>query len=189
MDYLAQAKNAKPQAQDYKLMDGFGLFLLVTPTGGKLWRLDYRFGDKRKVIALGAYPAVGLADARQRRDEAKKLLANGVDPSDARKAEKQSQAQLSETFEAIAWEWYNRQVPVWAATHAVTVISRLKRDVFPHVGSCPISELKATDMLQVFRRIEAREKIETAHRVNLSADRFFATLSPLVVPNVIVRLT
>ena len=75
-----QVKNAKPQEKEYKLMDGFGLFLLVTPTNGKLWRFDYRTNDKRKTIAFGAYPAVSLADARQRREDAKKLLANGVDP-------------------------------------------------------------------------------------------------------------
>nr|WP_309361923.1 integrase arm-type DNA-binding domain-containing protein [Oryzomonas sp.] len=169
----SQVKSAKPQAQDYKLMDGYGLFLLVTPTGGKLWRFDYRFGGKRKILAMGAYPAVSLAAARQRREEVKQLLANGVDPGEARKAQKQSLEQLADTFEAIAWEWYNRQLPVWSTTHAATVISRLKRDVFPHVGARPIADLKATDLLQVFRRIEAREKIETAHRIKSICGQVF----------------
>jgi len=83
-----QIKNAKPKEKEYKLMDGYGLFLLVTPTNGKLWRFDYRFADKRKTVSFGAYPALSLADARGRRDEAKKLLANGVDPNDVKKAQK-----------------------------------------------------------------------------------------------------
>jgi integrase len=168
-----EVSKAKPESKDYKLFDGGGLFLLVTPSGGKLWRLKYRFGGRERLLALGVYPQISLADARQRRDEIKKLLTNGVDPGDARKAEKQSQTQQTETFEAIALEWYNRQVPVWADTHAATVISRLKRDVFPHIGAQPIAELKAVDMLQVFRRIEAREKIETAHRVKSICGQVF----------------
>ena len=168
-----EVSKAKPGTKDYKLFDGGGLFLLITPSGGKLWRLKYRFEGRERLLALGAYPQISLADARQRRDEIKKLLTNGVDPGDARKAEKQSQTQQTETFEAIALEWYNRQVPVWAATHAATVISRLKRDVFPHIGAQPIAELKAMEMLQVFRRIEAREKIETAHRVKSICGQVF----------------
>ncbi|NVN90164.1 MAG: integrase arm-type DNA-binding domain-containing protein [Desulfuromonadales bacterium] len=168
-----QVRNAKPKEKDYKLPDGYGLYLLVSKTGGRLWRFNFIFDNKPNQLSLGSYPEITLADARQRREDARKLLAHGINPSDARKAEKQSQTQQSETFEVIALEWYNRQVPVWAATHAATVISRLKRDVFPHVGARPISELKATDMLQVFRRIEAREKIETAHRVKSICGQVF----------------
>lgn len=165
-----QLKNAKPKDKDYKLADGYGLVLLVKKTGGKLWHFNYTYGGKQLLLSLGTYPEITLAEARQRREDARKLLAHGID---ARKAEKQSQTQQTETFEAIALEWYNRQVPVWAATHAATVISRLKRDVFPHVGARAISELKATDMLQVFRKIEAREKIETAHRVKSICGQVF----------------
>ena len=168
-----QVRNAKPKDKDYKLSDGYGLVLIVTKTGGRLWRFNYLYEGKQQQLALGSYPEITLAEARLRRDDARKLLAHGISPGEARKAEKQSQTQQAETFEAIALEWYNRQVPVWAATHAATVISRLKRDVFPHVGSRPISELKATDMLQVFRKIEAREKIETAHRVKSICGQVF----------------
>ena len=168
-----QVKNAKPKEKDYKLADGFGLVLLVKKTGGKLWHFNYTFGGKQLLLSLGTYPEITLAEARQRREDARKLLAHGISPGEARKAEKQSQTQQAETFESIALEWYNRQVPVWAATHAATVIARLKRDVFPHVGARPIAELKATDMLQVFRRIEAREKIETAHRVKSICGQVF----------------
>ena len=168
-----QVRNAKPKEKDYKLPDGYGLYLLVSKTGGRLWRFNFIFDGKPNQLSFGSYPEITLAEARQRREDARKLLAHGISPGEARKAEKQSQAQESETFEAIAWEWYNRQVPAWAATHAATVISRLKRDVFPHVGSRPISELKAIDMLKVFRKIEAREKIETAHRVKSICGQVF----------------
>jgi integrase len=168
-----QVKNAKPRDKDYKLADGYGLVLLVKKTGGKLWHFNYTFDGKQLLLSLGTYPEISLAEARQRREDARKLLAHGISPGDARKAEKQSQTQQVETFEAIAWEWYNRQLPVWAATHAATVISRLKRDVFPHVGARAIAELKATDMLHVFRKIEAREKIETAHRVKSICGQVF----------------
>jgi integrase len=168
-----QVRNAKPKEKDYKLPDGYGLYLLVSKTGGRLWRFNFIFDGKPNQLSFGSYPEITLAEARQRREDARKLLAHGISPGEARKAEKQSQTQESETFEAIAWEWYNRQVPAWAATHAATVISRLKRDVFPHVGSRPISELKAIDMLKVFRKIEAREKIETAHRVKSICGQVF----------------
>src|ERR1039457_1776895 len=168
-----QVKNAKPKDKDYKLSDGFGLILLVKKTGGKLWHFNYTCGGKQLLLSLGTYPEITLAEARQRREDARKLLAHGINPGDARKAEKQSQTQQKETFEAIALEWYNRQVPVWADTHAATVISRLKRDVFPHVGTRPIAELKATDMLHVFRQIDAREKIERGHRVKSICGQVF----------------
>ena len=102
----AQIKNAKPQEKDYKLMDGFGLFLLITPTNGKLWRFDYRFDNKRKMLALGAYPSVTLAEARQRREDAKKLLANGIDPGAMKKTLKSTGKELAaNTFEVIARQW------------------------------------------------------------------------------------
>jgi hypothetical protein len=95
-----QVKNVKPREIEYKLMDGYGLFLLVTPTNGKLWRLDYRINNKRKTIALGAYPAITLADARQRREDAKKRLANGIDPGEMKKALKSTDKELTaNTFE------------------------------------------------------------------------------------------
>lgn len=109
-----------------------------------------------------------------------------VTTSGVRKAQKEAQAEQDNTFEVIALEWFNRQVPTWADTHAATVISRLKRDVFPHVGSRAINELKAFDMMQVFRKIEARGKIETAHRVKSICGQVFATPFLLAVSSVIV---
>ena len=122
-----QVKNARSKEKDYKLQDGCGLYLLVTRSGGKLCRLDYRHEDKRNTMALGAYPAVSLADTRKRRDEAKKLLANGIDPVEDRKAAKETQKTALRTFEIVAREWYGKNEAVWSAGHAVTVKSRLER--------------------------------------------------------------
>jgi len=128
---------------------------------------------KRTPYPFGTYPDISLADARDKRQEARNKLGKGIDPSDVRKAQKEAHAEQDNTFEVIALEWFNKQAPTWADTHAATVISRLKRDVFPVVGSRTINELKPFDMMQVFRKIEARGKIETAHRVKSICGQVF----------------
>lgn len=163
-----QVKNAKPQEKDYKLMDGFGLFLLVTPTNGKLWRFDYRYGDKRKVLAFGAYPSITLAEARQRREDAKKLLANGVDPGEMKKALKSTDKDIAaNTFEVIARQWHLKfsSAGKWSPTHAADILHRLEKDIFPPLGSRPISEIKPMDLLKVLERIASRGALDTAHRL------------------------
>jgi integrase len=161
-----QVNKAKPKATNYKLNDGFGLYLLVTSTGGKLWRFDYRFNEKRKVLALGVYPSVTLADARERREDARKLLANGVDPGQIKKAQKQAGKDIREnTFEVIAREWHEKFSGQWSPDHAETTMDRLKRDVFPWLGDKPISEIKPPDLLAILRRVESRGALETAHRI------------------------
>lgn len=168
-----QVRNAKPKEKDYKLMDGFGLFLLVTPTNGKLWRLDYRFGDKRKTIALGVYPAISLADARKRREDARALLAQDVDPSDIHKAKKATRREIGgNSFEVVAREWHTKFSPTWSESHAYWILRRLEQYVFPDIGARPIAELKAPDVLQVLRRIEA-VALETAHRVKFMLGQIF----------------
>jgi len=123
-----QVKNAKPKDSDYKLADGGGLYLVVSTTGGKLWRMDYRFNDKRKTASFGAYPAVTLADARQRREDAKKLLANDVDPGETKKAQKSAQGeQDANTFEVIAREWHSKYSHTWVASHAQHKLERLEK--------------------------------------------------------------
>jgi len=155
--------NAKPQAKPYAMRDGRGLLLLIDPSGSKLWRFDYRRPGtgKRNTLSLGAYPDVSLRKARERRDEARQLLADGVDPGDKRKAE---QAAGAETFEAVAREWYAKHAPGWAPGHRDKLIRRLERDVFPWIGSKPIATLAAPDVLAVLRRIESRGAVDTAHR-------------------------
>jgi hypothetical protein len=169
-----QVKNAKPRDKDYKLMDGYGLYLLVTPTSGKLWRFDYRFGDKRKTMAFGAYPAISLADARQRRDDARKLIANSVDPSEVKKAQKAAQGdQDTNTFEVIAREWHAKFAHAWVASHAQHKLERIEKNVFPWLGKQPIREITAPELLEVLRRIESRGIIDTAHRVRFECGQIF----------------
>ncbi len=157
---------SKPKEKDYKLADGDGMYLLVTVSGGKLWRYDYRFNGKRKTAALGQYPSVSLADARQRRDETKKLLANGQDPSAIKRAQKQVGGdRTADSFEIIAREWFNSFKEQWTPGHAKNLIGRLEREVFPYLGHLPIEEIKAPDVLKVLKRIESRGILETAHRV------------------------
>ena len=156
---------AKPQGKPASLFDGSGLYLLVTPTGGKLWRFKYRFDKQEKKLALGSYPEISLLDARKRREDARKLLANGIDPGAVRKAQKQANAEETETFEVIAREWFNKFKHNWKESHAQRVISRLEKNVFPHIGSKPISKIKAPELLAVLRRIEARGIIHSAHTI------------------------
>lgn len=161
----AAIRKSKPAPKARKLSDGGGLFLLIAPTGGKLWRLKYRFGGKEKLLALGAYPHVTLARARQQRDEAKRQLAEGIDPGQLKKAVKSQQVErTSNSFEAVAREWVARHLAERAESHRSRVVSRLERCVFPYLGARPVAEITAPEVLAVARRIEARGAIETAHR-------------------------
>ena len=159
-------RNAKPGEKSRKMFDGRGLYLEVVPSGGKWWRLKYRIDGKEKRLSLGTYPDVSLKDARERRDEARRLLANGIDPSEHRKAEKAAKAERSKnSFEAIAREWFSKYVPTWSASHSARVISRLERDVFPWIGSRAIAGVTAPLLLETVRRIEQRGALESAYRV------------------------
>ncbi len=160
-----KVRTTKPTEKPQKLFDGGGLFLLVTPTGGKLWRLKYRFGGTEKLLSLGIYPQTSLAEARQKRDQATALLANGVDPNDIKKAQKAAGNQETETFEIIAREWYAKFSPTMAVSHARTIIRRLELYVFPWLGTKAVKSITAPELLTVLRRIEAKGALETAHRV------------------------
>lgn len=162
----AAVRNTKPGEKAQKLADGGGLFLLVTTSGSKLWRLKYRFDGKEKLLSFGAYPDTGLKEAREKRDAARKLLAAGVDPGENRKAVKASRA-LEETnsFEVIAREWFAKQDAVWAVSHSSKVIRRLEADVFPWIGKRPMDSLTAPDLLAVLRKVEERGAVDTAHRI------------------------
>ncbi|MDP1756646.1 MAG: integrase arm-type DNA-binding domain-containing protein [Pseudohongiella sp.] len=158
-------RNAKPGAKPAKLFDERGLFLIVTPTGGKWWRFRYKFDDKEKLLSLGVYPDVGLKDARQRRDDARKLLADGIDPGENRKAMKAvKQDRAANSFEVITREWYGKHAPNWAEHHGDRIIRRFERDIFPWIGGRPIADVTAPELLAAMRRIENRGALETAHR-------------------------
>ncbi|MCB9985025.1 MAG: integrase arm-type DNA-binding domain-containing protein [Micavibrio sp.] len=157
--------NAKPKEKPYKLADGGGMYLEITPSGGKLWRLKYRFGGKEKLLSLGKYPQTTLAEARVKREELKKLLANGTDPSDQRKQQKQEQALSSaNNFEAVAREWHENQKATWSDSHTKTVLQRLEADIFPALGYRPINSINAPDLLAVVRKIEERGAHDVAKR-------------------------
>jgi integrase len=168
-----QVSKAKPTPKEYKLFDGGGLFLLVTPSGGKLWYFKYRFGGKEKKASFGAYPSISLAEARRRRDGAKILVAGKIDPGEARKADKAARiAEIENTFEAVAREWHHRFKPQWSERHADQILKRLEQDVFPWLGPRPIGDIRAPELLAVLRRIEART-LETAFRVKTACGQVF----------------
>ena len=169
-----KVKNAKPSDKPVKYFDGEGLFLLVTPSGGKLWKLKYRFGGIEKTLSLGAYPQVSLSEARGKRSEAKKNIDKGIDPAEEKKAVKTGQAELSEnTFQNIALEWHGKRYNTWTRGHADTIKRRLERDVFPLIGHRPIKGIKASDIINVLKIIESRGAIETAHRIKIVCSQIF----------------
>lgn len=169
-----QVKNAKAKDKPYKLADGGGLYLLVMPAGGKGWRLKYLFQGKEKLISLGTYPETGLQEARKRRDTNKELLSGGIDPSDNRKAMKLvSREQAANSFEVIAREWLSRAENGWVKSHYAKIVARFENDIFPYLGSKPIANITAPDLLSVVRRIENRGVLETAHRALSNCGQVF----------------
>jgi integrase len=167
-------RNAKPSTKPARLFDGGGLYLEVSPAGGKLWRLKYRFDGKEKRLALGAYPAVSLTSARDRRDQARKLLAEGTDPSEQRKAAKATRAGLAaNTFEVIGREWYAKTAPMLADNTKGKLLRFLETDVFPWIGARTIASLAAADLIKVIERIEQRGALDIARRVHNYMGRIF----------------
>lgn len=159
-------KNAKSASQPRRMADGGGMYLLLHPNGGKYWRMDYRFTGKRKTLALGVYPDVSLAKARERREDARKLLVNNTDPGAVKQAQKVATVALSEnSFEIIAREWFAKHSPNWKENHSSKILARLENDVFPWIGARPIGDINAPALLVAIRRIEDRGALETAHRV------------------------
>lgn len=166
-------KSTKPQTINVKLFDGGGLFLLVTPSGGKLWRLKYRFGGTEKLLTLGAYPQTTLADARKKRTEARSLLDKGIDPAAIKKAQKAADTEETETFEVIAREWHDKFSPTWAASHADKILRRLDLYIFPWLGNKPIRSITAPELLACLRRLEEKGTLDTAHRAKQNCGQVF----------------
>jgi integrase len=159
------ARNAKPRAKAYKVSDGDGLFLLVMPSGSKYWRLKYFFGAKEKLLAVGVYPEISLSEARERRGQARKLLAAGIDPADAKREAKRLLMQKQhDTFEAVAREWHSNRLSKWTSKHGSKILKRLESHVFGRIGTRPIAEITALDLLSVMRKIEEHGG-EIAHRL------------------------
>ena len=167
-------RKAKPSAKPTRFFDGGGLYLQVSPAGAKLWRFKYRFDGKERLLALGAYPHVTLAAARKRRDDARNLLADGIDPSEQRKAAKATRAGLAaNTFEVIGREWYAKTAPMLAENTKTKLLRFLEVDVFPWIGARPIASLAAADLIKVIERIEQRGAMDIARRVHNYIGRIF----------------
>jgi integrase len=173
-------RNAKPKERQYKIFDGDGLYLLVHPKGGKYWRLKYRVGGKEKSLSFGTYPEVPLRGcfledgekdswipgARDLCAKARKQLAAGIDPGEAKKARQAALVESSESsFEIVAREWHSKFSNRWSDVHTKTTLDRLKNNAFPWLGNRPISEIEAPELLTVLKKIESRGRLETAHRV------------------------
>lgn len=165
---------AKPRSKQWAMYDSKGLRLLVMPTGSKYWRYNYRFAGKNKTLAIGVYPDISLANARTARDDAKALLAQGIDPGHEKKLKKFGLAQQSEaTFQAIASEWFEVKMCDKSESHRKRTWSALNRDLFPVIGNRPIATISAQELLYALRKIESRGAIETAHRAKQTAGQIF----------------
>jgi len=174
-----EVKAGKPGDKSQHLFDGKGLFLLIPPA--KFWpdgkpkpaskwcRFKCSFAGKSKTISLGTYPEISLANARQRRDDARKH----VDPGEVKKAQKEKEAAEERTFEVVAREWFAKNEPVWSKSHCSTVMGRLVPDIFPVIGGIPVAEVKRSDIIGLLKGIEARGKIETAKRIKIYCDQIF----------------
>ncbi|BET60628.1 tyrosine-type recombinase/integrase [Yersinia pseudotuberculosis] len=169
-----KVKTAKPIDKAYKLTDGGGMYLLVKPNGSKYWRLKYRFVGKEKMLSIGVYPDVSLADARQKRDEARKVLAAGGDPGEVKKADKLAQKLSSEnTFEAIAREWHKHKADRWSLRYRDEIIDTFEKDIFPYLGRRPIAEIKPMELLETLRRLEKRGALEKMRKVRQRCGEVF----------------
>jgi integrase len=163
-------KAARPREKSYKLADGHGLYLIVTPNGGRWWRFRYRCDGREKLLSLGVYPDISLKDAREKRDGMRRDRAAGVDPAAKRHAEKYWSA---DSFEAVAREWFGRFSPNWKGGHSDKIIRRMELYVFPWIGRRPIAKVSAVDVLTCLRRVEAGAKLETAKRALQNCSRIF----------------
>ena len=169
-----QVETAKPKDKPYKMADGGGLYLLVKTNGSRYWRLKYRIDGKEKLLALGVYPDVSLADARAKRDEARKGIARGIDPLEVKKEQKvEREAQVKNTFQEIALEWHNMKVKKWSAGYASDILEAFNKDVFPFIGQRPVADIKPLELLNVLKKMEDRGATEKAKKVRQRCGEVF----------------
>ena len=171
---VVEIKNAKPREKPYKMTDEKGLYLLVNPNGSKLWKFKYRFSGVEKKLSFGAFPDVSLSAARDARDDARRQLANTIDPGILKNSIKRSKKIADEnSFEAIAREWHAKFTPKWSQNHGERILIRLEQNIFPWIGKRSINEVTAPEILSALRRIENRGAVETAHRVSQICGQVF----------------
>lgn len=167
-------KQAKPQDKPYQLPDGESLYLEVTPAGGKRWLFRYRFNGRAGKLALGKYPTVRIAEARDKAAAARKLLADGINPGAQRKADKLAAKLSSEnTFAAIAGEWHDKEKHEWSEQHAERVMTSLELHIFPYIGATPINDIKPLELLEVLRRVEKAGNLDTCKRLRQRCSSIF----------------
>ncbi|HHL6456224.1 TPA: tyrosine-type recombinase/integrase [Escherichia coli] len=159
-----KVRTTKPSDKPFKLTDGQGMHLLINPNGSKYWRLQYRFGGKQKVLALGVYPMVSLGEARRKRDEAKKLVSDGIDPSEKKKADKIEQSEAL-TFEAVARDWHTACKRKWSDSHSERVLKSMEDGLFTAIGKRKIFELNTRDLIAPIKAVEASGRLEVASRL------------------------
>ncbi|MBS7443294.1 integrase arm-type DNA-binding domain-containing protein [Enterobacter sp. 120016] len=159
-----KVRAAKPEAKEYSLVDGDGMFLLVHPNGSKYWRFRFRFGGKQHLMAFGVYPETSLADARQKREEARKLVAAGVDPREHKRAVKEEQAKEVITFESVARDWHASNQK-WSESHSARVLKSLEDNLFDAIGKRNIADLKTQDLLKPLKAVEMSGRLEVAARL------------------------
>ena len=170
-----QPRTAKPKEKPYKLADGGGLFLLVNPDGAKYWRMAYRFAGTSKLLSFGKYPQTTLADARDKRLAARKLLEADIDPSQDKKDKERIKGEKdAQTFERLARDWHANKKPTWHPTTAKDTLRRLEIDIFPQIGAMPIAAITHQHMIAALRKIETRGAHEVAHRVKATCARIFS---------------
>jgi integrase len=169
-----QCKNLKPKERPYKATDGDGMYLEIMPNGGKYWRMNYRFLGKQKRLAFGVYPKTTIKEARKKRDEAKKMLESGKDPSELKKLSKlQIATNYENSFETLAREWHKQRIHSWKPKHGANILKRLETYILPSIGYRPIKEITQPEILAALRKVEAKENYELAHRLLQSCSQVF----------------
>lgn len=169
-----QIEVSKPRDKAYKLSDGGGLYLLVNPNGSKYWRLKYRIAGKEKLLAVGVYPAVSLANARKKKDEAREIIAAVGDPNETKKNERaELKATIENTFESVAREWHDYKRPNRTEGYANDLLEGIQKDIFPHIGQRPVAEIKPLEMLDTLRKIEAKGVLEKLKKIRQACNQIF----------------
>ena len=159
-----RVNNAKPKQKPYKLFDEKGLFLIVTPKGGKWWRFKYQLNGKEKTLSLGTYPDTSLKQARDQRDDARRLVANDTDPSTERKKQKNEALGLN-SFEVVGREWHKQQELIWTERHSNSILRRIEKDIFPKLGDKDVAKISSSDVLDCLRKVEKRGSLDMAKRL------------------------
>lgn len=168
-----KVKTAKPKDKPYKLADGGGMYLLINTNGSKYWRMKYRFAGKEKMLSIGVYPDVTLADAREKRSEARKLLAAGGDPGEAKRKKNRAANKSENTFEAITREWHQSKADRWSLRYRDEIIDTFEKDIFPYIGKRPIAEIKPMELLEALRKMEKRGALEKMRKVRQRCGEVF----------------